>query len=96
MSKKMASVIMAYGVVLAALSLVVRSVASELRKITFITDIGGGGLCVLWPIVALARIDVTGGKVFIEGEYWNAVSEVAVEKDQPGEGLTLKLKPKTN
>jgi membrane-bound serine protease (ClpP class) len=49
---------------------------------------------------ALARIDAHGGKVFIEGELWNATSEVAVEKDQPVEivafaGLTLKVKPKT-
>ena len=49
---------------------------------------------------ALARIDTSGGKVFIEGEYWNAVSETVVEKDQPVEvvgfdGLTLKVKPKT-
>ena len=51
-------------------------------------------------VPALSRIDAQGGKVFIEGEYWNAVSEVAVEKDQPVEivgldGLTLKVKPKT-
>jgi len=49
---------------------------------------------------ALARIDTSGGKVFIEGEYWNAVSETVVEKGQPVEvlgfdGLTLKVKPKT-
>lgn len=49
---------------------------------------------------ALARIDANGGKVFIEGELWNATSEVAVEKNQPVEivafeGLTLKVKPKT-
>ena len=49
---------------------------------------------------ALARIDASGGKVFIEGEYWNAVSETVVEKGQPVEvvgfdGLTLKVKPKT-
>jgi membrane-bound serine protease (ClpP class) len=48
---------------------------------------------------ALSRIDSQGGKVFIEGEYWNAVSEVAVKKDEPVEivaveGLTLKVKPK--
>jgi membrane-bound serine protease (ClpP class) len=48
---------------------------------------------------ALARIDTSGGKVFIEGEYWNAVSETVVEKGQPVEvvgfdGLTLKVKPK--
>jgi membrane-bound serine protease (ClpP class) len=46
----------------------------------------------------LSRIDSQGGKVFIEGEIWNAVSDVVVEKDQPVEvvgieGLTLKVKP---
>ena len=48
---------------------------------------------------ALARIDASSGKVFIEGEYWNAVSETVVEKGQPVEivafdGLTLKVIPK--
>jgi membrane-bound serine protease (ClpP class) len=48
---------------------------------------------------ALSRIDSAGGKVFIEGEYWNAVSETPVETGQPVvvtgiEGLTLKVKPK--
>ena len=51
-------------------------------------------------VPALARIDASGGNVFIEGELWKAVSEVPVEKDQPVEivaveGLTLKVKPKT-
>jgi len=50
---------------------------------------------------ALSRIDSQGGKVFIEGEHWNAVSETPVEIGQPVEiigitGLTLKVKPKTN
>jgi membrane-bound serine protease (ClpP class) len=49
-------------------------------------------------VPALGRIDASGGKVFVEGEYWNAVSEVEVEKDQRVEivsieGLTLKVKP---
>jgi membrane-bound serine protease (ClpP class) len=48
---------------------------------------------------ALARIDAAGGKVFIEGEYWNAVSDSAIEPGQFAEilaveGLTLKVKPK--
>ena len=48
---------------------------------------------------ALSRIDSTGGKVFIEGEHWNAVSETTVETGQSVEiigieGLTLKVKPK--
>jgi membrane-bound serine protease (ClpP class) len=51
-------------------------------------------------VPALARIDADGGSVFIEGELWKAVSDVPVEKDQPVEivaveGLTLKVKPKT-
>ncbi|HLH56694.1 MAG TPA: nodulation protein NfeD [Verrucomicrobiae bacterium] len=48
---------------------------------------------------ATAPIDPHGGKVFIEGEYWNAVSDTPI---QPGQlvqiveisGLTLKVKPK--
>jgi len=48
---------------------------------------------------ALARIDNAGGRIFVEGEYWNAVSPTPVE---PGglveivgiEGLTLQVKPK--
>jgi membrane-bound serine protease (ClpP class) len=48
---------------------------------------------------ALSRIDSRGGRVFIEGENWNAVSETPVETGQPVEvtgieGLTLKVKPK--
>jgi membrane-bound serine protease (ClpP class) len=50
---------------------------------------------------AFSRIDATAGKVFIEGEYWNAVSDLAIEKGQlvevvGVEGLTLKVKSKTN
>ena len=49
-------------------------------------------------VPAEARIDATGGKVFVEGEYWNAVSEKPVEPGQPVEiigivGLTLRVKP---
>jgi len=48
---------------------------------------------------ALSRIDTQGGRVFIEGETWNAVSDIPVEVGQPVEvigieGLTLKVKPK--
>lgn len=48
---------------------------------------------------ALSRIDRGQGKVFVEGEYWNAVSDSPVEAGQPVEiiaisGLTLKVKPK--
>jgi membrane-bound serine protease (ClpP class) len=48
---------------------------------------------------AAGRIDASGGKVFVEGEWWNAVSETPVEDGQPVEiigidGLTLKVKRK--
>jgi membrane-bound serine protease (ClpP class) len=51
-------------------------------------------------VPAVTPIDASGGKVFLEGEYWNAVGEVAVEKGQPVEvigveGLTLKVRPRT-
>ena len=50
---------------------------------------------------ALSAIDSGGGRVFIEGETWNAVSEAPVAAGQPVEvtgiaGLTLSVKPKTN
>jgi membrane-bound serine protease (ClpP class) len=46
------------------------------------------------------RIDDRGGRIFVEGEYWNAVSDAPIEKGQLVEivgidGLTLKVKPKT-
>ena len=49
---------------------------------------------------ALTAIDATGGKVFVEGEYWTAVSQFPVAAGQvveivSVEGLTLKVKPKT-
>jgi membrane-bound serine protease (ClpP class) len=51
-------------------------------------------------VAASTQIDSAGGKVFVEGEYWNAVSDTPVEQGQPVEvaavlGLTLKVKPKT-
>ena len=51
-------------------------------------------------VTALERIDAKGGRVFIEGEYWNAVSLEPVEAGQAAEivamdGLTLKVKPTT-
>ncbi len=49
---------------------------------------------------ALTRIDATGGKIFVEGEYWNAVSDSPVEPGTPVQivsidGLTLTVKPGT-
>ncbi len=51
-------------------------------------------------VAAVDRIDSLNGKVFVEGEYWNAVSEKTVEPGQLAEivsvdGLTLKVKPKS-
>ena len=45
----------------------------------------------------ISRIDERGGKVFVEGELWNAVSEGDIETGEPVEiiavkGLTLKVK----
>jgi membrane-bound serine protease (ClpP class) len=50
-------------------------------------------------IPAQSRIDSTGGRVFVEGETWNATSEIPVESGRTVEivgieGLTLKVKPK--
>ena len=47
----------------------------------------------------LTRIDSAGGKVFVEGEYWNATSDVPIEAGQMVEivsmtGLSLKVRPK--
>jgi len=49
-------------------------------------------------VPALMAIGPTGGKVFVEGEYWNAISEQPVEAGRPVEivsvqGLTLTVKP---
>src|SRR6266478_2826176 len=50
-------------------------------------------------VTALTPIDSRNGRIFVEGEYWNAVSDTPIEKDAPAEiaavqGLTVKLKPK--
>src|SRR5438132_944006 len=77
----------------------------------FIFVVGAGLRAQLWPTrtgkeamigrtaPALARIDNHAGKVFIEGEYWNAVSDTPVERGEMAEivgieGLTLIVKPK--
>jgi membrane-bound serine protease (ClpP class) len=51
-------------------------------------------------VPALTAIDATSGKIFIEGEYWNAVSPEPVEAGAAVrvvgfQGLTLKVKPET-
>jgi membrane-bound serine protease (ClpP class) len=50
-------------------------------------------------VTALTPIDSRGGRVFVEGEYWNATSDKPIEKGELAEivavqGLTVKLKPK--
>jgi membrane-bound serine protease (ClpP class) len=50
-------------------------------------------------VAALTPIDSHGGRIFVEGEYWNAVSDAPIEKGQAAqiaavEGLTVKLKTK--
>ncbi len=59
----------------------------------------GTGTMIGQTVNALSRIDSAGGRVFIEGETWNAVSATPVEAGQPVEvtgieGLTLKVKQK--
>jgi membrane-bound serine protease (ClpP class) len=86
--------------------------ATLLTAAFFIFIIGAGLRAQLLPVragketmlgkttTALSAIDASGGRVFVEGEYWNAVSDTPV---QPGQlvqvlgvsGLTLKVKPKT-
>jgi membrane-bound serine protease (ClpP class) len=51
-------------------------------------------------VAAFTPINPSGGKVFVEGEYWNAVSDTPVKEGESVEvaavlGLTLKVKPKT-
>jgi len=78
----------------------------------FIFVVGAGLRAQFWPVRAgreamigeigraISRIDANGGKVFVEGEYWNAVSDTPIESGQPVEivaitGLLLKVKPKS-
>ena len=50
-------------------------------------------------VTALTPVNSRSGRIFVEGEYWNAVSDTPIEKDEPAEiaavqGLTVKLQPK--
>ena len=50
-------------------------------------------------VTTLTPIDSRGGRIFVEGEYWNAVSDAPIEKGEQAEiaavqGLTVKLKAK--
>jgi len=47
-------------------------------------------------VTALTPIDSRNGRIFVEGEYWNAVSDAPIEKGQEAEiaavqGLTIRL-----
>jgi membrane-bound serine protease (ClpP class) len=55
----------------------------------------------LGKIVPIVSSEANRCKLFVEGEYWDAVSDVPIEPDQSVEivgidGLTLKVKPKSN
>jgi membrane-bound serine protease (ClpP class) len=50
-------------------------------------------------VTALTPIDARSGRIFVEGEYWNAISDTPIEKDEQAEisavqGLTVKVKTK--
>jgi len=86
--------------------------ATVLTALFFMFVVGAGLRAQLLPVragretmlgktvAAVAAITSTNGKVFVEGEYWNAISETPIEAGQPSqivgiEGLTLKVKPQT-
>lgn len=69
MSKRMASILLAYGVALTGLSILLRQIAPAFAKVTFIAGLLGGGLCVLCGIVAFA-----GHK----GRTWAVLTMIAV------------------
>jgi membrane-bound serine protease (ClpP class) len=93
------------------LSLVYIIPATVLTAAFFIFIVGAGWRAQLRPVqsgtetmlgkavAAISRIDAGGGRVFIEGEHWKAVSDTPVEAGQIVEvigieGLTLKVNPK--
>ncbi|MEO7319608.1 MAG: NfeD family protein, partial [Chthoniobacteraceae bacterium] len=58
----------------------------------------GGEIMIGMTAPALTAITAESGKVFVEGEYWNAVSETPIAAGQSieivgREGLTLRVKP---
>jgi membrane-bound serine protease (ClpP class) len=86
------------GVVLTALFFIV-IIGSGLRAQRLPVKVGKETM-IGKTVSALTPIDLTGGKIFVEGEYWNATSDTPVEKGQlvqinAVEGLTLKVQPKT-
>jgi membrane-bound serine protease (ClpP class) len=56
----------------------------------------GTGTLIGKTVTALTPIDSRGGWIFVEGEYWNAISDAPIEKDAHAEiaavqGLTVKV-----
>jgi membrane-bound serine protease (ClpP class) len=52
-------------------------------------------------VTALTPIDSRNGRIFVEGEYWNAVSDAPIEKGEEAQiaavqGLTIKLARKSH
>jgi membrane-bound serine protease (ClpP class) len=87
--------------------------ATVLTGAFFAFVVGAGLRAQFWPVKAgkealrgktvkaLTPIDARGGKVFVEGAYWNAVSDVPIDQNQDAEivgmrGLTLHVKPKNS
>jgi membrane-bound serine protease (ClpP class) len=86
--------------------------ATVVTALFFIFVVGAGLRAQLLPVragretmlgktvAAVAAITPTQGKVFVEGEYWNAISDTPIEAGRPAqivgiEGLTLKVKPQS-
>jgi len=86
--------------------------ATVLTALFFIFVVGAGLRAQLLPVragretmlgktvAAVAAITPTQGKVFVEGEYWNAISDTPIEAGRPAEivgieGLTLRVKPQS-
>lgn len=64
----MASMLIAYGGLLAGLGFLLQQAAPALGKVTFVTSSAGGGLCLLWGIAALAGL---------KGRAWAVLTTIA-------------------
>jgi len=68
MSKKMASVLIAYGGILVGLGFLIHQAAPAFGKVTSIAGFAGGGLCLLWGVAAMAGL---------KGRVWATLSAIA-------------------
>jgi hypothetical protein len=68
MSKKMAGILIAYGVVLAGLGLVLQKIAPTTGRVAFFAGVAGGGLSLVWGVTALAGL---------KGRVWATLSTIA-------------------